>query len=147
MENIHKGLTVPKWVLIICSKITHIPQNVSAHFVCRSPKVRDFIWLWSVMTDHLSLKLKCFSRDSPFLCHFYSKAELFFPGFFSDFSQILRIRIRTENNFPHNVSNHISSTQDKIYLHTHHWKISHFSSHFNQMKLFFVSQFLMCSLS
>ena len=32
-----KGLTVPKW-----SKIHQIPQNLSAQFVCPSPKVLDF---------------------------------------------------------------------------------------------------------
>ena len=111
------------------------------------PKPKSSRFHLVMIRNDLSFEFKIKMLFPRSLCHFYSKAELFFPGFFSDFSQILRIRIRTENNFPHNVSNHISSTQDKIYLHTHHWKISHFSSHFNQMKLFFVSQFLMCSLS
>ena len=31
MENLDKGLTVPKWVMINWLKITHMPQNVSAH--------------------------------------------------------------------------------------------------------------------
>ena len=39
MENMDKGLTVPKWVLIVPSKM---PQNLSAQFVCPSPKVLDF---------------------------------------------------------------------------------------------------------
>ena len=39
MENMDKGLTVSKWVLIVRPKI---PQNVSALFVCPSPKVCDF---------------------------------------------------------------------------------------------------------
>ena len=39
MENMDKGLTVPKWVLIVWPKM---PQNVSAQFVCPSPKVLDF---------------------------------------------------------------------------------------------------------
>ena len=39
MENMDKGLTVPKWVLIVWPKI---PQNLSAQFVCPSPKVLDF---------------------------------------------------------------------------------------------------------
>ena len=38
MENLDKRLTVPKWVLIVCPKM---PQNVSAQFVCLSPKVLD----------------------------------------------------------------------------------------------------------
>ena len=37
-----KGLTVPKWVLIVWSKIPQMPQNLSAQFVCLSPKVLNF---------------------------------------------------------------------------------------------------------
>jgi hypothetical protein len=39
MENMDKGLTVPKWVQINWLKI---PQNLSAQIVCPSPKVWDF---------------------------------------------------------------------------------------------------------
>ena len=39
MENMDKGLIVPKWVLIVWSKM---PQNLSAQFVCPSPKEPDF---------------------------------------------------------------------------------------------------------
>ena len=39
MENMDKGLTVPKWVLINWSKI---PQNLSAQIVCPSPQLWDF---------------------------------------------------------------------------------------------------------
>ena len=42
MENMDKGLTVPKWVLINHSKITQMLKNVSAQVVCPSPKVWDF---------------------------------------------------------------------------------------------------------
>jgi hypothetical protein len=42
MENMEKGLTVPKWVLMNCWKILQIPQNLSAQIVCPSPKVWDF---------------------------------------------------------------------------------------------------------
>ena len=42
MENIDKGLTVPKWVLIVWWKIPQMPQNLFAQFVCPSPKVLDF---------------------------------------------------------------------------------------------------------
>jgi hypothetical protein len=42
MENMGKGLTVQKWVLIVWLKIPQIPQNLSAQFVCPSPKVLDF---------------------------------------------------------------------------------------------------------
>ena len=42
MENMDKGLTVPKWVLIVWPKIPQMPLNLSAQFVCLSPKVLDF---------------------------------------------------------------------------------------------------------
>ena len=37
-----KGLTLPKGVLIAWLEILQIPQNLSAQFVCQSPKVLDF---------------------------------------------------------------------------------------------------------
>ena len=42
MENMDKGLTVPKWVLIVWLKIPQMSQNLSAQFVYPSPKVLDF---------------------------------------------------------------------------------------------------------
>ena len=42
MENMNKGLTVPKWVLTVRPKISQMPQNLSSQFVCPSPKVLDF---------------------------------------------------------------------------------------------------------
>jgi len=42
MENMDKELTVPKWVLIVQTKIPQMPQKISAENVCPSPKVRDF---------------------------------------------------------------------------------------------------------
>jgi hypothetical protein len=42
MENMGKGLTVPKWVLIVWLKIPQMPKNLFAQFVCPSPKVLDF---------------------------------------------------------------------------------------------------------
>ena len=42
MENMVKGLTVPKWGLIVWPKISQMPQNLSAQFVYPSPKVLDF---------------------------------------------------------------------------------------------------------
>ena len=41
MENMDKGFTAPKWVLIVRPKIPQMPQNLSAQFVCSSPKVLD----------------------------------------------------------------------------------------------------------
>jgi hypothetical protein len=37
-----KGLTVPKWVLIVGPNIPQMPQSLSAQFVCPSPKILDF---------------------------------------------------------------------------------------------------------
>jgi hypothetical protein len=42
MENMDKGLTVPKWELINWLKIPQMPHNLSAQFFCPSPKVWDF---------------------------------------------------------------------------------------------------------
>jgi hypothetical protein len=42
MENMNKGLTVTKWLLINQVKIPQIPQNLSALTVCPSPKVWHF---------------------------------------------------------------------------------------------------------
>ena len=42
MENMDKGLTVAKWVLIVQAKIPQMPQNLSAQIVCPRPKVWDF---------------------------------------------------------------------------------------------------------
>ena len=42
MKNMDKGLTVPKWVLIVWPEIPQMPQNLSAQIVCLSPKVWDF---------------------------------------------------------------------------------------------------------
>jgi hypothetical protein len=42
MENIDKGLTVPKWVLQNRLKIPQMPQNLSGQFICPSSRVWDF---------------------------------------------------------------------------------------------------------
>ena len=42
MENMDKGLTVPKWLLINRQKTPQMPQNLFAQIVCPSPKVWDF---------------------------------------------------------------------------------------------------------
>ena len=42
MKNMDKGLTFPKWMLIIWHKIPQMPQTLSTQFVCPSPKVLDF---------------------------------------------------------------------------------------------------------
>ena len=62
MENMDKGLTVPKWVLIVWLKIPQIPQNLSAKFVCPSPKLWDF--------DETRLHWVSVIRDSVHKCAF-----------------------------------------------------------------------------
>ena len=57
MENMETRL-YPKWVLIIWPKIPQMPQNLSAHIVCTSPKVLDFNekrlhWAFVVRGDNL----------------------------------------------------------------------------------------------
>ena len=42
MENMDKDITVTKWVLINCSKIPQMPQDLSAQIVWPSPKVWNF---------------------------------------------------------------------------------------------------------
>ena len=42
MENMDKGLTVSKWVLINWPKIPKMTQNLFAQIVCPSPNVWDF---------------------------------------------------------------------------------------------------------
>ena len=78
LENKDKGLTVPKWVLIVWPKIPQMPQNLSAQFVCPSPKVLDFNekrlhWVSAdieIITSYLGTrwfnKLEAFS-NCPFL--------------------------------------------------------------------------------
>ena len=40
--NMDRRLTVSKWVLLVWPKIPQMLQNLSAQFVCPSPKVLDF---------------------------------------------------------------------------------------------------------
>ena len=45
MENMDKGLTVPKWVLKVCPKIPQMYRKYLSNapeFICPSPKVLDF---------------------------------------------------------------------------------------------------------
>ena len=42
MENMDKGLTLPKWALMIWPKIPQMTQNLFAQCVCQSQKVLDF---------------------------------------------------------------------------------------------------------
>jgi hypothetical protein len=42
MENMVKGLTVPKWMLINWPKKPQMPKNLLAQIVCPSQNVWDF---------------------------------------------------------------------------------------------------------
>ena len=64
MENMDKGLTVPKWVLIFRVKIPQMLQNLSAQFVCTSPKVWVFDAKrlhWASVVRVYRLKAICYS--------------------------------------------------------------------------------------
>jgi hypothetical protein len=67
MENMDKGLTVPKRVLIVWPKIPQMPQNLSAQFVCPSPNVQDF-----------NEKRASFGVRSPWLKQFLKMKCLYF---------------------------------------------------------------------
>ena len=42
MENMDKGLTVPKLGADSLAENTQMPHNLSAQFICPSPKILDF---------------------------------------------------------------------------------------------------------
>ena len=61
MENMDNSLTVPKWVLRNWPKIPKMPQNLSAQFLCSSPKVGDFDekrlhWAFAVRLQNKTFK-------------------------------------------------------------------------------------------
>jgi hypothetical protein len=43
MENTDKEHTFPKWGLMVWLKIPQMPQELSAQFVCPSPKVLNIV--------------------------------------------------------------------------------------------------------
>ena len=71
MENMDKGITVPKWVLIVWPKIPQMPQKFSAQLICPSPKFWNFnekrLQWTSVVPglDNNFLKLTFFYTISP----------------------------------------------------------------------------------
>jgi hypothetical protein len=81
MENMDKGLTLPKWVLIVWQKIPQMPQNLSAQFVWPSPKVLDFndkrLHWASVLRACTYLNSKRF-RNFYFVMHIITAKELLF---------------------------------------------------------------------
>ena len=67
MENMDKGLTVPKWVLIVWPKIPQMPNKLSVQFVCPSPKVLDF-----------NEKRASLGVHSPWLLSYHTERKNFF---------------------------------------------------------------------
>ena len=66
MENMDKGLTVPKWALINWQKILQMHQNLSAEIVCPSPKVWNFDekrYHWASVVRAWALQLICKDLD------------------------------------------------------------------------------------
>ena len=67
MENMAKGLTAPKWGLIVYPKIPQMPQNLSAQFVYPSPKVLGFNekrlhWASVIRVSAIVRNMLCFSN-------------------------------------------------------------------------------------
>ena len=79
MENMDKGLSVPKLVLIYLPKILKMPQNVSAQIVCQSPKVWDFDekrFHWaSIVRD---LQFIAVTIESAFYYYFLGRKQNFY---------------------------------------------------------------------
>ena len=94
------GLTVPKWVLIVWPKIPPMPQNLSAQFVCPSPKVLDFnekrLHWASIVRGFLKAK----KHDTPLM------------GFQSHHNShgIVYSRISINDNIPHFFCCHLEKT-------------------------------------
>ena len=73
MENVDKGFTVPKWVLMFWPKIPKMSPTFSAQFVCPSQKVWDCRKknsLWVSVVRELSLL-----ADKPVVCTISRLAE------------------------------------------------------------------------
>jgi len=74
MENMDKGLTVPKWVLINWPKIPQMPQNLSVQILCPSPKfgisMKKRLHWASVVRDHSYKQTElCNILDFPDYCN------------------------------------------------------------------------------
>ena len=64
MENMDKGLTVPKWVLIVWPKIPQMPQWLASQFVSPSFKNLDFNRLyWAFVVGDISVLRNWLSSD------------------------------------------------------------------------------------
>ena len=104
-----QGTHGPKWVLIVWPKILQIPQNLSAQFVCSSPKVLDFNekrlhWVFVVhvlkhaVFKHSAEKLENGKfHTKPFILLEYFLCEIFLN--FVAFSQYLNLNSNTIVSF------------------------------------------------
>ena len=81
MENIDKGLTAPKWVLIVWPQIPQMRQNFFAQFFCTSVNVVDFkekMVHWPSVVREQSQRTFKYSKVSWF-CVPYLAFTFFYP--------------------------------------------------------------------
>ena len=86
MENMDKGLTVPKKERI--GRIPQMPQNLSAQIVCPTPKFSDFDekrlhWASVVRGQHTVVSSGCGSKEKKL----YGKQDHKFSGTFCCFTR------------------------------------------------------------
>ena len=75
MENMDKGLTVPKWVLMNRWKIPQMPQNLFAKFVCPSLNIWDFDEKRLHRASVVRALCGRIPWESLFLCHKCTKSK------------------------------------------------------------------------
>ena len=75
MENMDKGLTVPKWVPIIMPKIPQKPHNSSAQIVSPSPKIWDFDEKKASVVRGIECGAECLEHD-------VAQSTFYLPGFY-----------------------------------------------------------------
>jgi hypothetical protein len=84
MENMDKGLTVPKWVLIVWPKIPKMPNYLSAQFVCPSPMKKASLGIRSPCG-----RLLVAVNQAKILQHMV-RADYFFSPFFASLPSVKR---------------------------------------------------------
>ena len=89
MENMDKGLTVSKQELIVWPKIPQMPQNLSAQFVCLSPK----FWI-SMKKTSFGVRSPCSSKTllAANQVRPRTKSGLFCPFFMMPYNQSKELR-------------------------------------------------------
>ena len=107
MENMDKGLTVPKWVLINQPKIPQMSQNLSVQIVCVSPKIWNFDekrlhWASVVLDRRIKLKEKLEMREAISRLQFGSfkitlMLMLFHEIIYCTMQQFMKMRMLLQN--------------------------------------------------